>query len=266
MRKKITVGYLGPRETEVVSRLSYERLSLITTAKFDRLFDFSVGVRKQVIFRLTKKGILRPIKRGSYVYSGLESGPYGAQVNEWQIPSILYPKKNYYVGYSAMYHYYGFTDQIFQVLHVLNTRRKEQREVGGVLFKSVKISERSLYGMESILIKGMLVQVSDRERTLVDLLHFPGPVGGMQVAFDIVKKQMDHGHVKVKKLVEYAARFPTIRVRKQIGYLLEKVGKSKREWGTLQDSIRGTSLTALVPGGSRKGPIDKTWGLILNDS
>ncbi len=104
---------LGPKETEVVARLSYEKTTVITKEQLERLFGKSVLVR-QIIYQLKKKGILRPITRGVYYYSPLEAGPAGTRINEFLIPPILFPKGSYYVGYSNMYNYYGFTDQIFQ--------------------------------------------------------------------------------------------------------------------------------------------------------
>ncbi len=264
MEKKRTIRYLGPRETEVISRLSHEHITLVTSAQFSMLFKFSEGVKKQVLHRLKKKGIFRPIKRGIYLYSPLDAGPYGSQINEWRIPAVLYPQKNYYVGYSVMYNYYGFTEQIFQTMHLLNTTHHAQREIGGVVFKSVKISSTRLYGIQTLRIHEADVQVSDLEKTLVDLLYFPNPVGGIRAAFAIFTKQASQQKVDLRKLVHYAMQFPNSRVQKQIGFLLESIGVSAKELRPLKRSIQNTALTTLVSGESRKGEINKTWGLILN--
>ncbi|MFH0940360.1 MAG: hypothetical protein V1840_00705, partial [Candidatus Omnitrophota bacterium] len=112
--------YFGPKETEVISRLSYEKVTIITKEQFDKLVGQSLLTR-QIIYQLKKKGILKPIIKGIYYYSPLESGPAGSRVNEFLIPSVLFPKGNYYVGYSTMYNYYGLTEQIFQTFYILNT-------------------------------------------------------------------------------------------------------------------------------------------------
>jgi len=136
---------LGPKETEVIARLSYEKITVITKEQFDRLFGESVLVR-QIIYQLKKKGILKPITKGVYYYSPLEAGPAGARINEFLIPPILFPKGSYYVGYSNMYNYYGFTDQIFQTFYVLNTSRQRERTICGIPFKLVKISPKKEIG------------------------------------------------------------------------------------------------------------------------
>ena len=150
MNNNTTNKYFGPKETEVIARLSYEKVSLFTKEQFDRWFGFNQDLRKQVIFRLKKKGILTTIKRGVYFYSPLESGPAGSSINEFLIPPVFFPGGNYYIGYSTMYNYHGFTDRVFQVMHVLNTSLQREKTVGGVRFKMVKISPKRMYGFEKI--------------------------------------------------------------------------------------------------------------------
>ena len=68
MKNNTAEKYLGPKETKVIARLSYEKATLITIEQFDRWFEFEPALRKQIIFRLKKKGILTAIKRGVYFY------------------------------------------------------------------------------------------------------------------------------------------------------------------------------------------------------
>ncbi len=252
--------YLGPKETEIISRLSYEKITVITKEQFDRLFGKSVLTR-QIIYQFKKKGILTPITKGVYYYSPLESGPAGRSINEYLIPPLLFPKGNYYVGYSTMFNYYGFTEQIFQTLYVLNSTVQKERFISGTTFKLLKISPRRLYGTEKITIRNGQVIVSDRERTLVDLIYFPDAVGGLKPAFEILKNQM--AKINLKKFIQYTTRFPNISTRKRIGYALENAGVSQSELRPLLRSISKTSLITLYGSKSRKGSIDNKWNVII---
>ena len=121
MIPKNTSMILGPIETKIVARLTYEKKTIVTIEDLDQLFNLSPEDRKQIVFRLKKKKLLMPIKRGVYVFSPLEAGPAGKGVDELLIPPLFFPKKNYYIGYSTMFNYYGFTEQLFQTVYVLNT-------------------------------------------------------------------------------------------------------------------------------------------------
>jgi len=255
--------YLGPKETEVISRLSYEKVTLITKEQFDRLFGQSVLVR-QMLYQLKKKGILKPITRGVYYYSPLEAGPAGARINEFLIPSVLFPKGNYYVGYSTMYNYYGLTDQIFQTFYVLNTALQRERTICGITFKLLMISPKRMYGTEKIAVRNSEVIVSDRERTLVDLIYFPDPVGGLKKALEILKAQVTK--TDLKKLIRYAVLFPNVSTRKRIGFALESAGVAKMYLAPLIRSIRGASLSTLYGSQSRRGAINDKWKVIVDDA
>jgi len=258
--------YLSPRETEVIARLSYEKASLITQEQFDRYFNFPKSVRDKVIFRLKKRGILNPIKRGVYFYSPLESGPAGSNMNEFLVPPVFFPKGNYYVGYSTMYNYYGFTDQIFQVMCILNTSLQREKTIGGMRFKMIKISAKRMYGTETITIRDTKVCVSDRERTLVDLIYFPEPVGGLKTAFEILKEQARAKKTNTAKLIKYAAQFPNPSLRKRIGFFLEEAGIEDDALKPLLNSIKKSSLVTLYPSKSRAGRINNKWKVIENAS
>ena len=256
---------LGPKQTEVVARLSYEKTTVITKEQLEKLFGDSVLVR-QIIYQLKKKGILKPITRGVYYYSPLEAGPAGARINEFLIPPILFPRGNYYVGYSNMYNYYGFTDQIFQTFYVINTSRQSERIICGTPFKLVKISPNRMYGLENIKISGSQIIVSDRERTLVDLIYFPDPVGGLKKAFEILEKEASSGKSDIKKLIKYTVSFPAISVRKRIGFVLDKCGISEKILAPLEKTVKNTSLITLCGSKSRKGTIDNKWKVIIDAS
>lgn len=256
---------IGPKETEIVARLSYEKTTVITKEQLEKFFGKSVLVR-QIIYQLKKKGILKPITKGIYYYSPLEAGPAGVRINEFLIPPILFPENNYYVGYSNMYNYYGFTDQIFQTFYVLNTSRQKKRTICEIPFKLVKISPKRMYGLKNINISGSEIIVSDRERTLVDLIYFPDPVGGLKKAFAILETEASYDKTDIKKLVKYAVSFPFASIRKRIGYILYKYGISEKILASLQKSVKNTSLITLYGSKSRKGMIDKKWKVIIDAS
>lgn len=262
--KNNTMQYLNPREREVVARLAYEKVSVVTQEQFDKYFKFSKKAKEKTLFRLSRKGILKNIKKGVYLYSTLESGPEGSNINEFLVPSFFFPKGNYYIGYATMYNYYGFTDQLFQIMYVLNTSLQRDKTIGNVQFKMVKISPKRMYGLEKIRVKNTEVIVSDRERTLVDLIYASQPIGGLKRAFEIFKEQIGGEKISVGKLIKYALKFPCVAARKRIGFALEQAGLKERQLEPLLKNVMGTSLVSLYPSNSRKGKINKKWMVIEN--
>jgi len=264
MKPKNTYNILGPIETNIVARLTYEKKAIVTAKEMDQMFTLSPEDRKQIVFRLKKKKILTPIKPGVYVFSPLEAGPEGMGIDELLIPPLFFPKKNYYVGYSTMYNYYGFTEQLFQTVYVLNTTKRMESIICGLSYKFIKILENRMYGIEKIKVKDEEVNISSKERTLIDLIYFNKPVGGIIGASKIFKEIVNNNKCDTKKLVKYAVCFPHIKTRKRIGLILDDAGISENILKPLVKSIEKTSVSSLS--GSRKGTLNKKWRIIINDS
>ena len=264
MIPKNTSTTLGRVETHIVARLTYEKKAIVTTEYLDRVFKLSPENRKQLVFRLKKKNILTPVKRGAYVFSPLEAGPKGTGVDELLIPPLFFSRKNYYIGYSTMFNYFGLTDQLFQTVYVLNTSRRMERIICGISYKFLRIPENRMYGLETIKVKESDVNISSKERTLIDLLYFNKPVGGIDSAAAIFSRVVQEKKCDIKKLVGYAACFPNRTTRKRIGIILEGLGFSSAALRPLIKSVKDTSITSLS--GSRQGIVNKKWRVIVNDS
>ena len=262
--KKNTISALNQKEAEIVARLSYEEKDIVTAQELDSFLPGDFPYRKQLVYNLKKKGILTPIKRGVYIFVPLESVPTGRRVSEFLIPPIFFPKDNYYIGYSTMFNYYGFTDQQFQIVYVLNTTRCMKKTIAGLSFKFVKIPSNRFYGLEKVNIKNKEIIVSLKERTLIDLIYFNKPVGGIETAGEIFRRFITEKKCNIKKLIEYAVRFPGIKTRKIIGFNLEKAGVSDGLLKPLEKSVKNTSLISLSD--SRKGTLNKRWKIIINDT
>lgn len=260
--KNNTKQYISPREADVIARLAYEKLSIVTRQQFDNYFNFPQRVREKILYRLNKRKILKKIKKGVYFYSPLETGPAGSNISEFLIPPIFFPKGNYYIGYSTMYNYYGFTEQLFQVMYILNTSLQKEKTISNIQFKMVKISPKRMFGLQKIKIKDAEVIISDRERTLVDLIYFPEPVGGLNKAFEILQEQVKSGKIDIKKFIGYALKFPSLSTLKRIGFSLEQSGIPDRQLSPLFKRAKKTSLINLYPAESRKGKVNKKWMII----
>ncbi len=264
MDKNYTFKGLGPKETELVARLSYEKKTIISIEEIDSFLPSEYKYRNQLVYNLKQKKILTSIKRGFYIFTPIESFPSGVRANELLIPSVFFPRKNYYIGYSTMFNYYGFSNQLFQTVYVLNTSLFEERVICGVTYKFLKISDKRMYGIEVIKVQNTDVRVSSKERTIIDLIYFSKPVGGIASASGILEKIVEQKNCDINMLIEYSARFPNVTVRKRIGVVLGNLGISKSVLRPLIKSIEDTSISSLT--GSRKGTLNKIWRVIVNDT
>lgn len=258
-----TISALSQKEAEIIARLSYEEKDIITAKELDSYLPANFQYRRKLVCSLKKKRVLIPIKGGVYIFVPLDAVPTGRRVSEFLIPQVFFPQNDYYIGYSTMFNYYNFTDQQFQTVYVLSTKISRERTIAGLSFKFTKIPSKRMYGLEKIDIKGTKVIVSSKERTLVDLIYFNKPVGGIEVASEILERFVKEKKCDIKKLVEYTVQFSNIKTRKRIGLILEKARVSDSVLKPLEKSVKDTSLISFS--NSRKGTKNEKWRVIIND-
>lgn len=261
---KNTMSSLSKTEVEIVARLSYEEKEIVTAQELDSYLPSGFPYRNQLVYSLKKKRVFIPIKSGVYIFVPLDAVVTGRRVSEFLIPAVFFPKNDYYIGYSTMFNYYNFTDQQFQTVYVLSPRISRERTIAGISYKFIKIPLKRMYGLEKISIKGKDVIVSSKERTLVDLIDYNKPVGGIGAAAVILERFVSEKKCDIKKLIQFAVKFPKIKTRKRIGLILEKAGVGDSLLKPLERSIRKTSLISFT--NNRKGTINERWRSIVNDS
>ncbi len=63
-------------------------------------------------------------------------------LHEFVVASLWMGEIPYYIGYSSMYNYWGFAEQIPQKVIVLNTEKNRMRKIGKISFRTMKISSK----------------------------------------------------------------------------------------------------------------------------
>ncbi len=134
-----------------------------------------------------------------------------------------------YVGGWTALHHWDLTDQIFSTTVFITARPvpRRRREIGGRRFELRHRSESALFGTRRVWRERVPVDVSDRERTLVDCLDDPSLGGGVEPhrrgAFGL------RGGTRVSwdRLIEYADRLGNRTIFKRLGFLAE-IARARR--------------------------------------
>jgi predicted transcriptional regulator of viral defense system len=181
------------------------------------------------------------------------------------VVAALLHKEPYYLGGLWALTQHGLTDQQYvSVLDAFVTRVRPARELAGarVVFHAVPL--RALeYGVSEVRIEEVTVKVSDRPRTLLDLLDYPRMVGGLRVAVGLFAAGLSR--VDPTTVVDYAIRGSRSATCQRLGVLLERARAPQADLGKLHTRIDGPRpLTSMVPG-PRKGRVNSRWMVVEND-
>ena len=246
----------------LLSRTEYEKRKVITT-------EYAVKVlgnyRKatSMLYNLAKKNRLIQLRKGRYLIVPLKAPNQLWMPNEYVIASLWMNNIPYYIGYSSMYNYWGFTEQIPQSVTVLNTMKEWKRNIKNIRYVAIKVSSQKMYGIKKIRIDEEDISISDRERTLIDFIF--KPMGSWENVQSVINTQIDN--MDLQKIIYYLKKYPVVAVRKRAGFMFERAGVSPKDLTKLKRSIgaKNTYINFNPFKKSRKGKVNQDWKVIINE-
>ena len=246
---------LSAKEIELITRLEYEGKDIYTRKDITSFCSANQDA-DYLIRKLLKKNRLKKIVKNVYLFVPMKA-PGGAwSGNEYLIAKALTRGARYYIGYSNVFNSYGFTDQVAQLIHVVNDKYSVRKTIFGIRYRLIKVLPDRLYGLETRKMKNEEVYFPTRERALIDAFEFYD----VKTAYGILCDQIDK--IDQSTLVEFVAQYPVQKIRRRIGYSLEKLGIKKKLLSKIK--VGRTGYSPLYDTGSNKGKIDNRWRIIVN--
>ena len=210
---------------------------------------------KKVLYLLEKGGWIERIEKGKYIIIPLsaEKGKY--TLNEFVIGSLFI--KPYCIAYWSALHFYGMTEQVPNTVFIKTTARKKRREleVFGVNYRIIRTKEAKFFGIRKEWIEETQVNITDKEKTIIDCLDKPRYCGGVVE----VTKALKNGKLNKEKLSEYAQRIGNSGVMRRLGYICDFL-----EIDISLPMINTRNYLLLDPTMPHKGSKNAKWKLIIN--
>lgn len=259
--KNIRKG-LSKKEIYLLSKLSMKGRNIFTVDDAMEILNYSRKTAANFVGKLVNKKAAVSLAKGKYLIVPLSAG---AESN-WTTNSFLIASnlvKPYYIGYWSALNYRDLTEQAPSTVFVATTKRRKDRKIQGVKYKFITLVESKFFGFTPA--SKNKVNISDKEKTIVDCLDHPEYCGGVVEAVKGIWNGRDD--ISLEKLVDYAERAGNGAVLKRLGYLLEllELQASKNLLNRLQESItKGISL--LDPIGPKEGKCNTRWNLRINRS
>ena len=228
---------------------------------------------RKLVSKLAQSGWIEILKRGTYaVKSPLYSGdiPPFALANALVQPMAI-------SHWSALAHH-GFTTQNPVMTQASTPTKvvtpemrsgKAYRPRGraswrafGLEFEFIYVKRDWFWGFQKYWVNSWVqVDITDRERTVLDLIVRPDLFGGIRAASEIMEDVLSQ--IDLSRLITYALRYDVGAGIKRLGWLLEKMGADANLILPLKNfPVTGTIL--LDPTQPRSGKLDPSWQINEN--
>jgi len=252
---------LGPHETKLLFTLEARGSDLFSLSEAQEILRIPKQAAADVLYRLRKKGRAVEVRKGSYLLVPARAGAEGG----WSenilrvIAAIL--RDGYYVGFATAMSYWGMTEQVPRIVHVVIPGQRRPFQFQGQRVRFVSLKREHIFGIVAEPLEKGTFNVSDREKTILDGLLFPEYCGGVcEVAKALWASR---GELRWARMREHLRRLGVDAVRRRLGYLLDvlEIDTSLRQ--KLPRDFRGFRWLDPTAPKSRLA-YSKDWGLILN--
>lgn len=258
-----TITELGPRQAEFLATMASSGREIFTIEDASGFWGAGQYVRN-VLASLESKGWLERLEKGRYLIIPLEAGTS----REWsedplRIGALLAPEGA--AAYWTAMRHWGWTTQLPRTHFFITPMRRFNRETTllGVRYRFVTLKRDRVFGINEEWQEGFKIRVTDRERTIVDMLDrtdLAGGIGEIAPALQIAWTDLSRD-----QLLSYVRRFGSGTVPKRLGYLVEQLElPAGEDWIGELRSLIGTGVTRLERGGSAAGRTIRRWNLRIN--
>jgi predicted transcriptional regulator of viral defense system len=251
---------------EVALLAEWERERRVSVTLDDIRSAVGTSVARDVASRLVAKKALERVGQGKYLVRPLRTLSRPTAPSAAVQAAVLLQDEPYYLGGLWALTFHRLTEQQYvSVLDAFVARQHQSGLLGGARLAFHRVSPKRLgHGSVAANLEGMSVQVSDAQRTLIDLLDFPALAGGSGEALRIVKQTLRR--VDPAKLIEYAAKGARSSTCQRLGVLLERAGTPPRRLVPVHERVLKTkSVLSMDAGALRNGAVNQRWRVVEND-
>jgi len=252
---------LGPLEAELIFTLERKSTTVFTVEDARNLLDAPDETLWKILHKLTRKGRIQRVKRGTYTLVPARAG-YKPKWTEQAYILLEDMLNEYYVGYWTAMSHWNMTEQNPRTVFVATTQRNRNFTYNdSVPIQFVTLNPRKLFGWVYAAAGDKKFRVSDPEKTVVDTMDLPQHSGGVPEAAKSLNHDLDWD-----KLIEYADRLGNRTVHKRIGYILQllEIDASTQIIKKLKEGA-SSGYSWLDPTAPKEAhETDRTWRLKIN--
>lgn len=241
-------GYSQPEGLKLLEIAAQTHGPIFTLEQLKPLADrqgLSQTHLRKLISDLAASGRINILKRGTYVVT--HSPLFADEIHPFAVALALAQPAA--ISHWSALAQHGFTTQLPAMIQASTPRkiitpemrtgpahRPRNRAVWRALdleIEFIYVQPRQFFGHQTIWVnRWQKVQITDPERTALDLIARPDVFGGIPAAIEIFEDALPQ--ISVAKLVEYALKYDVVAVVKRVGWLLEQMGIPAHETEPLQ--------------------------------
>lgn len=263
--QKTKIGRLG------IQLLAYAQLrkkEILYTGDISQALGLSKKQESDLLVRLTDAGILIRLKRGAYLVP--QRMPPGGKWNVseyYLLTKVMQVYEGIYqISGPNAFNFYGFDDQVPNLIYVYNNKIYGEKNIGGKEFVFIKTSDDRLGAINKFKTKdGLTVCIASKARAVMDAVYDWSRYNTIPRAYTWIVSSLKSDPEFAKDIISVTMKYGNKATIRRIGFLLYSYGIAQTEFSKLKRLLgKSKSLIPWIPNKPAKGSVNNEWGVIIN--
>lgn len=253
-------GGLSDSQIKLIEWLEKNHHWVVTTDEIASVLSLSQGDALSLGFSLSLKKWFAALGNNQYLL---------LKTLQKTQPPLLHPLligrhlvEPYYFSFSTAAAYHGFTVPVTHQVYIVTTNIRNNTDIKAIPYRFICVTPRKFFGYTPVRIQDVLVNMADKEKTIVDCLEKFKHIGSLVDVVHLLQHNIST--LDIQRLVEYTVLMGSSTLVQRLGYLLDHLNVSFDE-----DFLRSYSLGVLSyidPSRTYdlKPKRDEKWNLMIN--
>ncbi len=215
---------------------------------------------RQILFRLKNKGFIRQVRRGLFAIVPAQMIGKEFSVDRFLVASQL--TRPYFISHHTALEIHGVAESYLNIAYISTNKISRPLEFQNISYKI--INTKHMFGIEQVPRGTLEINVSDRERTVLDCIRKIEYAGGVE---ELAKSISAFPGLNYKKLLEYLGLFQEKSMFHRTGFILDSLKSELNVPRDFLDSIKEnlSKRTYYLHHGTR-GVYKKEWNIIVPEN
>ncbi len=263
---------LGTKALALLERWEADGTKVVSLRDVRELLGHGASTKAadQMVRRLRHAGFLQRVGRGLYAVLPLAWMGEGAPDAVAVLAGIQKHGSVFVVAFDTAAGHYGWHPETYGVVTIAmpQGRRIRPGQVEGTLIRTVTVDAATFTdGVSSVLWRGVLIPMSNRNRTVVDAVARVDLIGGYAAVLRLLARAAKDPKVDPQQVARLGRDRASVRLQKRLGYLAEVAGWTWPDaaLALLREGWSPKHRTTLDdPRRSQGGQWDSRWELSVN--
>jgi len=241
--------YLGEKDKRV-----------FTIKDIAQILNISYAHARNIASNMVKKKVVERVKPGLFVRIPESVILDKQQYTEDAILIAAKATKNSFLSYYTALTIHGLSERYTTHIYATTTTHQRNIQYNNITINYIQTIPKKYFGTTTISYSNEHIQISDVERTIIDVINKPKYAGGWTETINCLKN-LDE--IDYKKLTTYLKKYNNKTTSRKIGYLLENLSNLSPSKYILKQIKDLSGSNELYFDTTKKGIYNSDWNLIV---